>query len=171
MLPALFASYPCQGRAAPNLLIASVCKQVLRPLHACPCCHNVDKMCSVLFTTPDQRRRTNCTQEQVFIVCKANVANSLCPSPTKLMQQDRSGRHLVSNGWEDHLMTDSNLNMAMVSTATDHQDRMVFMRLAANARSTMCFVTTAYHTENITKCQLVPHVSAKVTGKRCKAKR
>ena len=67
-------------------------------------------------------------------------------------------------------MTDSNLNMAMVSTATDHQDRMVFMRLAANARSTMCFVTTAYHTESITKCQLVPHVSAKVTGKRCKAK-
>ena len=83
MLPALFASYPCQGRAAPNLLIASVCKQVLRPLHACPCCHNVDKMCSMLFTTPDQRRRTNCTQRLVFIVRRANVANSLCPSLNK----------------------------------------------------------------------------------------
>lgn len=35
LLPALFASYSYLGRAAPKLLIASVCKQAYRHLHAC----------------------------------------------------------------------------------------------------------------------------------------
>ena len=166
----LFASYPGQRRAAPNLLIASICKQVLRPLHACPCCHAVDRTCSVLFTTPTQRRKTNCTQRLIFIARKAYVANSLCPSLTKLMQQDRSDRHWFPTGSEDNPMTNSNSNMSMVSTATVHQDRMVFMRFPANARSTMCFVTPPNQIEYVTKCQHVSHVSAKMTSKRCKAK-
>ena len=83
LLPPLFASYPRQGRVAPTLLIASICRQLQHPVQACPFCHNVDKTCSVLFTTPIQERRTNCTQRLVFTVRKANVANSPCPSLNK----------------------------------------------------------------------------------------
>ena len=43
LLPPLFASYPRQGRVAPTLLIASICRQLQHPVQACPFCHNVDK--------------------------------------------------------------------------------------------------------------------------------
>lgn len=124
----------------------------------------------MLFTIPGQRRQTHFTQRSVFIVRTANVTHSNVLRSNKLMQQDRSGRHSVSNGSGDNPMTDSKLNTSLVLTQTVYQNWMGLMRLTASARSPMCCVTPANHTDYDTKCQHAPDAYAKMKGKRCKAK-
>ena len=153
------------------MLIAYDYKQAQRDLHACSFCHHLFKACSVLFTIPGQRRQTHFTQRSVFIVRTANVTHSNVLRSNKLMQQDRSGRHSVPNGSEDNPVTDSTPNMSLRSTKMVHQDWMVIVRLTARIRSTICFVTLAINTDCVTECQQVPHASAKMTSKCCKARR
>ena len=67
-------------------------------------------------------------------------------------------------------MTDSNPNISLVSTQTVHVDWMGLMRLTASARSPICCVTPANHTDFIAECQHVLDAFAKMPGKHCKAK-
>ena len=70
----------------------------------------------------------------------------------KLMQEERSGRHSVPIGSGNYPITDSNPNMSLVSAQIVHQDWMGLMRLTETARSPICCVIPADHTDYVTKC-------------------